>query len=186
MEDGKIIDLYWQRSEAAIAETDTKYGAYCHSISHNILHNKEDAEECVNDTYLKAWHSMPTQRPNCLMAFLGKIVRNLSLDRYRKNHAKKRGDGETELALTELEECLSASGSVEEAVDGKLLTDCIDRFLAGLPRQKRSVFVCRYWYLYPVSEIAKRYGLSESSVTNTLFRLRKQLRRHLETEGITV
>lgn len=184
MEDSKIIDLYWQRSEIAISETDEKYGPYCHSISCNILHSKEDAEECVNDTYLKAWNSMPTQRPNCLMAFLGKISRNLSLDRYRKNHAQKRGEGETELVLTELEDCLSTSESVEEAVEGKLLEDCINHFLSELPRQKRNVFVCRYWYLYPVSEIAKRYGISEGTVTNTLFRLRKKLQSYLEMEGI--
>ncbi|MCD8353759.1 MAG: sigma-70 family RNA polymerase sigma factor [Clostridiales bacterium] len=183
MEDNKIIDLYWQRSEAAIAETEGKYGAYCHSIARNILQSREDAEECVNDTWLKAWNSMPEQRPGCLMAFLGKIVRNLSLDRYRKGHAQKRGEGETALVLTELEDCLSASGSAEQAVEEQLLTECIDRFLGELTRQKRVLFVRRYWYLDPVSEIAQSCGQSENAVTLTLFRLRRKLRVYLEKEG---
>lgn len=184
MEDGKIIDLYWARNETAIAETDRKYGGYCRSLSMRILKSREDCEECVNDTWLRAWDSMPPGRPSCLCAFLGKITRNLSISRYRKNRAEKRGGGEVELVLTELEDCIPGAGSVEEEVEGKELAESIDRFLCGLGAESRNIFVRRYFYLDSVKEVAGRFGVSESKVKSLLFRLRNRLREHLEKEGI--
>lgn len=185
MDDERIVELYWARSEEAITETAAKYGPYCHYISYNILRSHEDAEECVNDTYVRAWNNMPPRRPNRLATFLGKITRNLSLNRHKTLHAVKRGGDEMALALAELEECVGGS-DVEEAVEERRLTACIDAFLASLSRSKRRVFVRRYWYLSPIEEIAAEYGMSESKVTSMLFRLRKQLRAELEKEGIVL
>ena len=184
MEDGRIIDLYWAREETAIAETDKKYGNYCRSLSMRILNSREDSEECVNDTWLRAWDSMPPGRPSCLCAFLGKITRNLSISRWRKNHAGKRGSGEMQLVLTELEDCIPSVGSVEEELEGKELAASIDRFLKSLGEESRNIFVRRYFYLDSVREVADRFGVSESKVKSLLFRLRNRLREHLEKEGI--
>lgn len=129
MRDYEIVNLYWKRSEAAIAETSAKYGSYCHAISYNILNNDEDAEECVNDTWLGAWNSMPPQRPNRLAAYLGKITRNFSLNRYKQYAAEKRGGSQTELALAELEDCIPASATIEQMVEEKALVEAINRFL---------------------------------------------------------
>jgi RNA polymerase sigma factor (sigma-70 family) len=186
MEDSKIIDLYWERDETAIGETAKKYSRYCHSISLNILHNEEDAEECVNDTYLNAWNAMPPRRPNCLAAFLGRITRNLSLDKYKRYTTAKRGGGQTEIALSELDEVLPSKTSVEQAVDEKELVKSLDKFLGGLPRQKRMMFVQRYWYLMPVRTIAEQLGMSESQVKSALFRIRNQLKSHFEREGVAL
>lgn len=187
MEDSKIIDLYWQRSEAAIGETAKKYSRYCHSISFNILHNAEDAEECVNDTYLNAWNAMPPRRPNCLTTFLGRITRNLSLDRFKRYSAEKRGGGQTELALDELDEAVpAAAADVEEAIGERELSQLLDKFLAGLPREKRIMFVRRYWYLMPIRIIAEQMGMNEKRVNSALFRLRKRLRAYLEREGVAL
>lgn len=183
MDDGKIIDLYWERSESAISETAEKYARYCRFISFNILHDEEDADECVNDTYLRAWNAMPPKRPNCLAAFLGKITRNLSLDRLRHYSAEKRGNGQTELVLSELNEVVPTTSSVEQAIDEKELVETLDAFLEKLPRQKRVVFVQRYWYLLPIREIAGGLGTSESQIKSTLFRTRNELKTLLEREG---
>lgn len=183
MEDSRIIDLYWQRSEAAIGETEKKYARYCHSISFNILHSKEDAEECVNDTWLNAWNAMPPRRPNCLSTFLGRITRNLSLDRFKRYNAEKRGGGQLELALDELDEVIPAAG-VEEAINEKELTRALDSFLGSLPREKRVIFVKRYWYFLPIKTIAEQTGTSEKQVNSALFRLRKGLKAYLEGEGV--
>lgn len=185
MEDNEIIDLYWQRSETAIDETAKKYSRYCHSISFNILHSAQDAEECVNDTYLNAWNAMPPRRPNCLATFLGKITRNLSLDRFKRYSAEKRGGGQTELALDELNEAVPAAG-VEEAIGEQELTRLLDKFLAGLPREKRIMFVRRYWYLMPIKTIAERMGMSEKKVNSALLRLRNGLKAYLEREGVAL
>lgn len=186
MEDSEIIDLYWSRDENAIGETAKKYSRYCHSISLNILHNEEDAEECVNDTYLNAWNAMPPKRPNCLATFLGRITRNLSLDKYKKYTAEKRGRGHMEIALSELDEVLPSKTSVERVIDEKELTKSLDRFLEGLPKQKRVMFVRRYWYLMPVKSIAEQLGISESKVKSALFRIRKELKSHFEREGVAL
>lgn len=186
LEDEKILDLYWSRSESAIRETDIKYGPYCRTISMNILHSPQDAEECVNDTWFNAWNTIPPQRPGKFAAFLGKITRNLSLNRFKRDHTEKRGMGQTPLVLAELEGCLSSFQTVEQAIDEKIVTESIDRFLESLSPVKRKIFVCRYWYLSPVRDIARQYGMSESKVTSILFRLRGKLKVHLEKEGITL
>lgn len=183
MEDQKIIDLYWQRSEQAIQETDAKYGGYCFSIAYNILTNREDSEESVSDTYLSAWHAMPPKRPGILSAFLGKITRHISIDRWRRRSAQKRGGGEIVLALEELEDCLSDGYSTEEAVQKKELAVFINRFLDTLPETERNIFLCRYWYVDPVKDIADTFGFSVGKVNSMLFRTREKLRRTLEKEG---
>lgn len=184
MEDNKIIDLYWERTEIAIDETAKKYSRYCHSISFNILHDKEDAEECVNDTYLGAWNAIPPNRPNCLATFLGKITRNLSLDKYKKYSAQKRGHGQMEVALSELDEVIPSATRVEQAIDAKELSELLDSFLGDLPKQKRIIFVKRYWYLMPIKTMAEQLGASESQVKSTLFRIRNELKSYLEKEGV--
>lgn len=184
MEDDQIIDLYWARSERAIAETENKYGRYCHTIAYNILRNDQDAEECLNDTYIKAWNVMPPQRPNHLAAFLGRITRNLSLDRYRMNRAGKRAPGQLPLVLSELEDCIPAEESVEKIIDDMALTESLERFLYALPRLKRNIFIRRYWYLSSIKEIAQAYGMSESKTTSMLHRLRLQLKTHLREDNI--
>ena len=186
MEDQEIIRLYWDRDEAAIGATDEKYGAYCTAIALNILHRREDAEECVSDTYLRAWNAMPPQRPGRLGAFLGKITRNLSFSRYRVLYARKRGGGELPLILDELGQCVSGRGSVEEELDRRALTEAIESFLDALPPEKRALFLGRDWYAESVGALATRRGMTENSVSAALFRLRRQLRRHLEERGIEV
>lgn len=186
MEDERIIDLYWAREESAIAETNTKYGNYCRSIAQHILNNSEDSEECVNDTWLRAWDSMPPTRPDFLSAFLGKITRNLSISRYRMNHARKRGSGETDLLLLELEECIPASKTVEEEIEGKETAEAINRFLYGIDEESRNMFVRRYFYVDSVKEIAERFDASESKVKSQLFRTRNRLKDYLEKEGIVL
>lgn len=183
MEDNRIVDLYWQRNESAINETATKYGKYLHSISFHILSNDEDAEECVNDTYNDAWQSMPPHRPSILSTFLGKITRRISIDLWRKHSADKRGGGEVALALDELDECVSGNSNVENEIERHELQQKFNAFLMGLPRLERQVFMCRYWYMDSVSDIAKQFDFSESKVKSMLFRTRNKLRTMLEKEG---
>lgn len=186
MDDSKIIELYWDRSEQAISETSKKYGRYCHYIAYNILHNDEDSEECVNDTYLRAWDSIPPQRPNKLQTFLGKITRNLSLNKWEKLSAEKRGAGQISVVLDELTECIPAEEDTTNTVENMVIRNVLDRFLDELPTDTRKMFVRRYFYMSPVKEIANEYGLSESKVTVTLFRTRKKLKTALEKEGISL
>ena len=184
MNDDQIIQLYFDRSEQAIKETDTKYGGYCYSIAYNILTNPEDAEESVSDTYLSAWNAMPPRRPPALAAFLGKITRNLSIDRWRKYRAFKRGEGQIELALEELRECVSGTESAEEAAIRKEILASLNRFLGTLKETERSVFLCRYWYLDSTEEIAEKSGFTVSKVKSMLFRIRKRLYAQLTEEGL--
>ena len=186
MKDHEIIDLYWDRNETAIARTSEKYGSYCHTISYNILNNDEDAEECVNDTWLGAWKSMPPQRPNNLATYLGKITRNLSLNRLKQYTTEKRGGSQTDLALSELEDCIPSSTTVEQITEEKELVASINRFLYAQPEQKRNIFIRRYWYLYSIRDIAGAYEMSESKVASMLFRMRSELKAHLEKEGISL
>lgn len=183
MDDERIVDLYWQRSEEAIRETDAKYRNYLNSIAYNILADREDSMECVNDTYHNAWNAMPPHRPSLLAAFLGKITRGLSIDRWRKNNADKRGSGETSLALEELAECVSGESSVQDQVQRRELVQLINDFIGILPVDERRVFLLRYWYMESVKEIAHRTGFSHSKVTSMLHRTRKKLRTQLEKEG---
>ena len=183
MEDRDSVDLYWQRNQDAIHETASKYGNYCESIAKNILANSEDAQECVNDTYLSAWNSIPPHRPNFLSTYLGKITRHLSFDRFRHKNAGKRGGGEIALVLDELAECVSGTDSVEDAFARKQLITEINAFLNTLPQEKCSIFLCRYWYAVPVSEIAKRFGMTENNVSVTLNRTRNKLKIYLTEKG---
>lgn len=184
MNDLAIVELYWKRSEQAISETSSKYGNLCHGISYNILHNEQDAEECVNDTWLRAWNSMPPKRPSRLSIFLGRITRNLSLDKYRNYNAEKRLMTRTAVALDELEECISGGDNVLEAVEEMILTESIERFLYSVSEEKRNVFIRRYWYLDSIKEISIAYGISENKTASLLFRMREQLKKHLMKEGI--
>ena len=186
LEDSKIIDLYWARKEQALAETDAKYGNYCRTIARNILRNFEDTEECVSDTWLHAWNSMPPQRPGILSAFLGRITRNLSFNRCKYQQAAKRGGGALPLALDELGECIPASGRVEHELEQKELAAAIDRFLRTLPEKDCNLFLRRYWYVDSISVIADRYGMKENTVKSILFRTREKLRKFLGEEGIAV
>lgn len=186
MEDQQILQLYNERSEAAIAETAAKYGKYCHTIAYNILYNEEDAEECVNDTYLKAWNVIPPQIPEKLSAFLGKITRNLAITKYRYNSSKKRGNGQVALALEELAECIPAANTTEQAISDKLFVEELNTFLESLSAEKRKIFMQRYWYLRPVAEIAEEFAISESKVKMILLRTRNKLKQALEKEGIMV
>lgn len=186
MEDEKILDLYWARDEQALSETEQKYGGYCRAIAHGILTSREDAEECVNDTWLGAWNAIPPKRPGILSAFLGRITRNLAFDAYRASHAEKRGGGALSLALDELGECVAGHGGVESALDEKALSRAIDTFLRTLPARECALFLRRYWFVEPLRDIARRFGLNENSVKSILFRTREKLRKYLEQEGFPV
>lgn len=182
VEDSKIVELYWSRSEEAIAESERKYGKYCYSIAHGILRSREDSEECVNDTWLAAWNAMPPHRPSRLATFLGKITRRIALHRAEKNNAEKRGGGEVPLAIVELDECIPAPR--EDGADEAALATLLDRFLDSLPEMTRTMFLQRYWYLRTVREIARELGVGESRVKVTLHRTRAKLREVLEKEEI--
>lgn len=184
MEDREIIGLYWERSEEAVSATAEKYGGYCRAIAYNILRSDADAEECVNDTYLGAWNAIPPGKPENLAAFLGKITRNTALNRRRQAKTKKRGGGQVELALSELEECVPAVISVEQSMEDSALTAILDRFLYAQEQPKRNIFIRRYWYLSPIRDIAREYGMSQSKVKSMLFRMRKELKATLEKEDI--
>lgn len=186
MRDAEILDLYWARDEQAIEETQRSYGKYCHSIAYHILHDREDSDECVNDTWLRAWNAIPPGRPERLALFLGTITRNLSFDRWKRKKAKKRGGGEMELALDELMECVPSSHSTEEAVEAAELERLIDEFLHTLPERECSIFLRRYWYVEEYSEIARRFRMNLNTVKTSLFRTRIKLREYLEQEGIVL
>ena len=181
MEDRQIIELYWQRSERAIAATRRKYEKYCRAIAHRILRSAEDTEECLNDTYLKVWNSVPPRRPQKFSAFLAKVTRNLALDRVEKQKAAKRGGGQVPLAWEELKDCIPCGGDPVE--DGEL-KEALERFLRSLPAENCTIFMKRYWYLYAVKDIAKEGGFGESKVKMILLRTRNQLKEFLEEEGI--
>ena len=183
MEDNLIVDLYWTRSENAIAETSAKYGRYCYFIAYNILTNIEDANEAVNDTWLGAWNSIPPHRPSVLSTFLGKITRRVSINKWDERNAKKRGTGEIAIALDELSDCVPSSQNVERAIELKELTRAINAFLAQLSETERDIFVCRYWFMHSIKEITSAFKISESNAKTSLFRTRKKLYSHLQKEG---
>ena len=183
MEDARIVELYWARSEKAIAETSEKYGKYCYAIAYNVLANHEDADESVNDTYLDAWNNMPPHRPAILSTFLGKITRRISIDKWRGRTAEKRGGGEIVLALDELSDCVPSSHNVEQEIEAAELAKVIDNFVMSLPLMDRRVFICRYWYLDPISAISQQFGFSESKVKTMLYRQRQRLLSRLEREA---
>lgn len=184
MEDRKIVELYWERSEDAISETQKKYGKYCHSIAYGILCSNEDAEECVNDAYSRLWKSIPPRRPKHLSAFIAKITRNLALDRYDRSNAQKRG-GNTEEVYLEFEECVPDT-KAENLADKLALKTAVNGFLSSLGSQERKLFMRRYWYFGSIKDIADEFGLSESAVKTSLFRTRMRFKAYLENEGIEV
>lgn len=183
MDDNSIIQMYWDRNDQAIRATSEKYGHYCKAIAKNILNNEEDAQECVNDTYLNAWNSMPSHWPEQLATFLGKITRNISFNKYKHNHAEKRGSGEIVLVLDELSDCVSDTDNVEQIIDRQELIKAINTFARSLSTEKRNIFVRRYWYADSVSGIAKDYGMLQGSVSKILERTRKQLKTYLLERG---
>ena len=182
VQDHDIIELYFARDERAISETAQKYGGYCESIAMNILSDRMDAEECVNDTWLRTWNAIPPTRPSVLRVFLGKITRNLSLDKYKARTAEKRAGGEFAVSLDELDECIGAVDERESALIG----ESISRFLRTEGEEARKMFVCRYYYCDSIADIAKRFRVSEGKVKTLLFRVRGRLRNHLEKEGIAL
>lgn len=182
LDDKKIITLFYERSEQAIIELSTKYGAVYHKIAKNILNNELDAEECVNDAYLGAWNSIPPNNPDPLLAYVCRIVRNLSIMKYHKNTALKR-NSVYDVALDELEECLASKANVEEALSVKELSCLINNFLDTLTQENRILFVRRYWYSDSIAEIAVRMKLSENNVSVRLSRIRRKLKQYLKKEG---
>ena len=183
MDDGRIVELFWRREEAALTETRAKYGAYCFAIAKNILFNPEDAEECVNDALLRAWLAIPPQRPQRLKLFLARIVRNISFDRYKAARAGKRGGGELPLVLDELRDC-AGKESAESELERKELASAIEAFVHELPEREKVVLLRRYFYTEPISDIAARLGLSETNTETILSRTRKKLRNYLAKEGL--
>jgi RNA polymerase sigma-70 factor (ECF subfamily) len=186
MEDSVIIDLYWQRVERAIEATAAKYGTFLTTISRNILHSADDAEECVNDTYLRAWNAIPPQRPSALNVWLGRITRNLSLDRWRKKRADKRCGEETDILLGELDTCIPSPNPIERHLEDQAIADVISAFLRRQSQRSRTIFLQRYWYGASISEISRNLNCSESAVKLSLFRTRAALRKTLEQEGIAL
>lgn len=186
MEDSQIVNLYWDRNETAIDHTDKKYGRYLGKIAFQILNDREDSQESVNDTYLAAWNSIPPQRPSVLSTYLGKLTRRISIDLFRKKTAQKRGRGEYEQSLEELGQCVTDGSTPEETVDAQLLAEAIDRFLRTLSSEARNTFIGRYYYLDSIREIAAYCRISESKAKILLHRTRTALRAFLEEEGYTV
>ena len=183
MDDGQIVALYWDRNEQAIKETDYKYRKYLFSIAFRMLRSTSISDECLNDTYLGAWNAMPPHRPSILSTFLGKITRRISIDRWRKLNADKRGGGELTLALDELEDCVSGTGSIENEMERRELEKLFNDFLNALPVTERRVFLCRYWYMDSIQSIAQQFGFSQSKVASMLHRTRAKLRAALAKEG---
>lgn len=186
MTDLQIIDLYWARAEEAITATAAAYGPYCSAIAWNILHSREDSEECVADTWHRAWVSMPPERPHPLRAWLGSITRNLALDRYRASRAERRGGGRMEVLLSELDGCLPGGTEPEKRLEDREIVASIETWLRSLPETTRFLFLRRYWYGDSIADIARAARMGQGAVKSALFRARNSLRAHLEQEGITI
>lgn len=185
MEDSEIIDLYFKRDEAAISETAAKYGAFCHGIAQNILSIHADADECVNDTYLRAWNAIPPQKPIRLGAWLGKVVRNIAFDLWKKNHRQKRYAGMEQL-LDELQDCIPSPLTVSHEIEEKELTEIINEWLLSLSQNDRSLFVRRYWIGKTINELAVEYGTTPNSLAKRMYKLRQKLKLTLEQEGYSI
>jgi len=185
MEDNKIIALFYNRDEEALSQTDARYGTYSRSIAMHILNSSEDAEECVQDSYMRLWETIPPERPESLKAYLGRIVRNISISRLRNRNAEKRRD-DMEVLFSELEDCIPSRNDVEAAVDHLILTQLINHWLEKEKKENRKLFVGRYWYGCGYAELAARYGMTENKVTLRLHRMRERLKKYLEREGVSV
>ena len=184
MDDRRIVELFLERSEEAILETDIKYGRYCLKIAFNVLGNDEDSEECVNDAYMRAWGSIPPNEPDSMASYIGRITRNLALDKLRQKQSDKRGNGEVPVVLDELAECVSGHDELERRQDSAEIAAAIDSFLDELNSVERGVFMRRYWVMEPIADVANRYDISVSKTTTMLFRLRNRLKKHFMKEGI--
>lgn len=182
LEDSQIVSLYWDRNETAIDYTDKKYGKYLAKIAYNILADREDSQESVNDTYLAAWDSMPPHKPQVLSTYLGKLTRRISIDLFRRKNSQKRGGGEYILSLQELESCIG-NDTTQQAVDMQLLTKTIEKYLQEISPEARNVFLGRYYYLDPVKKVAAYCRISESKAKILLYRTRQGLWEHLQREG---
>lgn len=186
MTDTEIISLFNKRDEQAVSAVCGKYGSICTGIAFNILRNHQDAEECVNDVYLKVWESIPPEQPKSLSAYVGKITRNAAIDRYRKDNSDKRGGGEIPLVLDELAECVSGDSNIEETAERHDLISAVNRFLDGLPADRRIAFVMRYCLCEDIRSIARRLGVTQNNVSVNLNRTRKSLVSYLAKEGYEV
>lgn len=185
MLDSEIIDLFFERSEKAIVELSNKYGSVCKKVSMNVLNNHQDAEECVNDAYLGVWNAIPPEKPNPLLAFVCRIVRNVSINRYKKNNAKKR-KGNYDLCIEELENCMASQRTVEDEISEVELSSYIDSFLDSLTKINRMLFVRRFWYLDSYADIAKASGLKEGAIRTRLSRIKSDLKKFLKKRGVIV
>ena len=184
--DESIIELYWNRDEKAISETDKKYGRYLYAIAYNIVHDDLDSEECLNDTYIGTWNQIPPTRPNIFQVFLAKITRNHAINKFKKSRASKRIPSELIVSLDELDDCLPASPSVEEELEAHRIAELLNTYLEGLSRQEQLLFVCRYYYADRVSEIARITGINERTVYRILEAMRDGLNKKLTEEGYTI
>ena len=186
MEDRKIVALYWARNEEAIRQTQIKYEAYLMKIAAGILMKREDCEECVNDTYLHTWNAIPPKKPDKLSAFLGRICRNLSIDRIRKKSARKRGGSEWTAALEELEPFIPGGDDPEKSMEDAELAQSLEKFVRGLSERDQALFLRRYYFLQPIAEAAEGCGMRENAAKVSLYRIREKLKKHLEREGIAI
>ena len=186
MKDTDIVALYWDRNEEAIVQTQRKYGAYLSKVAYNILSDFEDSKECVNDTYLAAWNSMPTNRPSILSTYLGKIVRQISIDVFRKRNTLKRYASEYAVSLDELGDSFSDGMTPELELDAKLLDEAINRFVQGLPDDARNTFIGRYYFFDSLKDVAAYCSMSESKAKSLLYRTRQSLKKYLVKEGFDV
>lgn len=186
MEDAQIVDLYWERNEYALIKTSEKYGKLCFSVAFNILNNHEDSEECVNDTYLEAWEAMPPHRPNFLSAFLAKITRNNAIIRIRFLNRKKRKSIQTDILLSELDECLPSDKSAEDKFDETYVAEIISKYLYSVSQNKAAIFVFRYFFCYSIEDLSAKTGYSQNKITSMLFRMRNELKNQLEKGGINI
>ncbi len=186
MEDAQIVELYWQRREEAVMQTQKKYDAYLNAVAFRILADQEDSRECVNDALLAAWESIPPHRPKVLSVYLAKITRQTAIDVYRRRSSAKRRDSEYALSLSELEDVLPGGTTPEEVLEGKLLEESLDRFLAALSREERNLFLRRYYFFDSLAEAAHHCGMGQAKAKSMLHRTRQRLRRQLEKEGFTL
>ena len=186
MDDRQIIELYHRRDEVAIKQTDQKYGRYCFSIALSILHSHHDAEECVSDTFLQAWNSIPPASPQSLKLYLAKIIRNVSFNRYKRQNSQKRGGGEIDLVLDEISELISNTKDICDEMEERELCKSIQRFLCSISLRNRNIFIWRYFYCYSIKKIAEALELRENNVSKILLRTRKKLQQYLEKEGYSI